>query len=53
MCCAFFLVGLGLSVQNAHANGFVASLKKHARTKMGLLHGSYGESDLVFPSTYR
>ncbi|KAI0760123.1 major facilitator superfamily domain-containing protein [Fomes fomentarius] len=49
MCCAFFLIGLGLSVQNAHANGFVASLKKHARTKMGLLHGSYGLGALVSP----
>ena len=40
MCCAFFLIGFGLSIQNAHANGFVASLNSSA--KMGFLHSSYG-----------
>ena len=44
MCCAFAVIGFGLSIQNAHANGFVASLRQHASTKLGLLHGSYGES---------
>ena len=42
MCTAFVLIGFGLSLQNAHCNGFVASLKRHAHTKMGFLHGSYG-----------
>ena len=42
MCCAFCMIGFGLSLQNAHANGFVASLKRDSPTKMGFLHGSYG-----------
>ncbi|KAI0676540.1 MFS general substrate transporter [Trametes maxima] len=49
MCAAFVLVGFGLSLQNAHANGFVASLKRHSHTKMGLLHGSYGLGALLSP----
>ena len=42
MCCAYLVLGFALSVQNAHANGFVASLKKDSHAKMGLLHGAYG-----------
>ncbi|KAM5531233.1 hypothetical protein V8D89_015099 [Ganoderma adspersum] len=49
MCCAFFLIGFGLSLQNAHANGFVASLKRDSPTKMGFLHGSYGLGALISP----
>ncbi|KAH9886092.1 MFS general substrate transporter [Cubamyces lactineus] len=49
MCAAFVFIGFGLSLQNAHCNGFVASLKHHAHTKMGFLHGSYGLGALVSP----
>ncbi|KAI0656948.1 major facilitator superfamily domain-containing protein [Cubamyces menziesii] len=49
MCTAFVFIGFGLSLQNAHCNGFVASLKRHAHTKMGFLHGSYGLGALVSP----
>ncbi|CDO77090.1 hypothetical protein BN946_scf184473.g34 [Trametes cinnabarina] len=49
MCAAFVLIGFGLSLQNAHCNGFVASLKRHAHTKMGFLHGSYGLGALISP----
>ncbi|EIW55087.1 MFS general substrate transporter [Trametes versicolor FP-101664 SS1] len=34
--------GFGLSLQDASANGFVASLKDNASTKMGILHAIYG-----------
>ncbi|KAI0332815.1 MFS general substrate transporter [Cubamyces sp. BRFM 1775] len=49
MCAAFGLVGFALSLQNSHCNGYVASLRRHARTKMGFLHGSYGLGALVSP----
>ena len=42
MCAGFVGIGFGLSLQNAHCNGFVASLKRSSRTKMGFLHGTYG-----------
>ncbi|RPD75475.1 MFS general substrate transporter [Lentinus tigrinus ALCF2SS1-7] len=47
MCCAFVLSGFGLSLQHAHANGFVAAL--NSPTKMGFMHGSYGFGALVAP----
>ncbi|KAI0656947.1 MFS general substrate transporter [Cubamyces menziesii] len=49
MCAAFGLIGFALSLQNSHCNSYVASLKRHARTKMGFLHGSYGLGALVSP----
>ncbi|KAI0631012.1 MFS general substrate transporter [Trametes polyzona] len=49
MCAAFVAIGFGLSLQNAHCNGFVASLKRSSHTKMGFLHGSYGLGALVSP----
>ncbi|OJT07475.1 Bypass of stop codon protein 6 [Trametes pubescens] len=49
LCAAFVLIGFGLSLQNAHCNGFVASLKKSSHTKMGFLHGSYGLGALISP----
>ncbi|KDQ58493.1 hypothetical protein JAAARDRAFT_193056 [Jaapia argillacea MUCL 33604] len=36
------IAGLGISLQNAQACGFVASLKEHASTKMCILHACYG-----------
>ncbi|KAJ4473093.1 MFS general substrate transporter [Lentinula aciculospora] len=39
---SFFLAGLGMSLQNAQANGFVGSLKKNKSTKLMMLHASYG-----------
>ncbi|KAJ3800932.1 MFS general substrate transporter [Lentinula aff. detonsa] len=41
--------GIGLALQDAQSNGFVASLKDHAETKMGLLHASYGAGALCAP----
>ncbi|KAJ3726717.1 MFS general substrate transporter [Lentinula raphanica] len=39
---SFFLAGLGMSLQNAQANGFVGSLKKNKHAKLMMLHASYG-----------
>ncbi|EIW55079.1 MFS general substrate transporter [Trametes versicolor FP-101664 SS1] len=41
--------GFGLSLQDAGANGFVASLKDNAATKMGILHAVYGVGALSSP----
>ncbi|CCL99206.1 uncharacterized protein FIBRA_01221 [Fibroporia radiculosa] len=49
MCVAFSFAGFGIALQNAQANGFVGSLKEHARTKFGFLHASYGLGALVAP----
>ena len=43
MCVAYCIIGFTLAVQAAQATGFVASLKKDSATKMGFLHGTYGE----------
>ncbi|KAF8664609.1 hypothetical protein AX16_000708 [Volvariella volvacea WC 439] len=45
----FGLNGLGFAWQDAQANGFVASIKKNAETKMGLLHAAYGAGALSAP----
>jgi len=36
-------------LKDAQANGFVASLKDNAETKMGLLHAAYGASIFCAP----
>ncbi|KAI0356007.1 MFS general substrate transporter [Trametes cingulata] len=41
--------GFGISLQDAGANGFVASLKENAATKMGVLHAVYGVGALSSP----
>lgn len=41
--CSFFITGIGLALQDAQANGFVASLEDNA-AKMGILHAAYGWS---------
>ncbi|KAF8827748.1 hypothetical protein HHX47_DHR4000377 [Lentinula edodes] len=46
---SFTINGIGLALQDAQSNGFVASLKDHAETKMGLLHASYGAGALCAP----
>lgn len=42
MCLAYVVSGFGISLQNAHANGFVASSRLNVPTKLGFLHASYG-----------
>ncbi|KAI0947983.1 hypothetical protein AcW1_009604 [Taiwanofungus camphoratus] len=49
MCLAFLFTGFGISLQNAQANGFVGSLKEHARIKFGFLHASYGLGAFAAP----
>ncbi|KAF8664605.1 hypothetical protein AX16_000705 [Volvariella volvacea WC 439] len=45
----FFLNGVGLAWQDAQANGYVASIKRNAETKMGILHAAYGAGALAAP----
>ncbi|KAI0346461.1 MFS general substrate transporter [Trametopsis cervina] len=45
----FVFNGFGISLQDAGANGYVASLKDNAETKMGILHAIYGVGALVAP----
>ncbi|OJT07473.1 Bypass of stop codon protein 6 [Trametes pubescens] len=49
MCLSFVIIGFGLSLQNSHANGFVASGRNHVSTKICLLHATYGFGALVAP----
>ncbi|KIK86997.1 hypothetical protein PAXRUDRAFT_831878 [Paxillus rubicundulus Ve08.2h10] len=41
--------GFGMALQDAQANGFVASLKDNAEAKMGILHAAYGAGALSSP----
>jgi len=40
---AFAINGFGASLQDAQANGFVASYKNNAAAKMGIIHAAYGK----------
>ncbi|KAF9013472.1 major facilitator superfamily domain-containing protein [Cyathus striatus] len=46
---AYGINGFGMSLQNAQANGFVASLKDNMTVKLGMLHGSYGLGAFTSP----
>ncbi|KAJ6595845.1 major facilitator superfamily domain-containing protein [Mycena vulgaris] len=46
---SFVINGVGMAIQDAQANGYIASLKHNAETKMGLLHGAYGAGALASP----
>ena len=39
---AYTINGFGESLEDAQANGFVASYKDNAAAKMGILHAAYG-----------
>jgi len=41
--------GVGMALQDAQANGFVACLKDNAEAKMGILHAAYGAGALSSP----
>ncbi|PPQ67224.1 hypothetical protein CVT26_007297 [Gymnopilus dilepis] len=47
--CAYIILGFGISLQGAQANGFIGSLQEHMSTKLGMLHGSYGFGALTSP----
>lgn len=46
---AFVINGVGIAIQDAQANGYIASLKHSPETKMGLLHAAYGAGALASP----
>ncbi|KAI0767878.1 MFS general substrate transporter [Irpex lacteus] len=45
----FVFNGFGISLQDAGSNGYVASLKDNAETKMGVMHAIYGVGALIAP----
>ncbi|KZT32778.1 MFS general substrate transporter [Sistotremastrum suecicum HHB10207 ss-3] len=45
----YVINGFGISLQDAQANGFVASLQENAAAKMGILHAAYGGGALISP----
>ncbi|KAK7056396.1 hypothetical protein VNI00_002950 [Paramarasmius palmivorus] len=46
---AYAINGVGIAIQDAQANGFVAAIKENAETKMGILHAIYGVGALCAP----
>jgi len=44
-----FIVGWGLALQHAQCNGFVASVREGAHSKMSMLHALYGAGAVVSP----
>ncbi|RDB30820.1 Bypass of stop codon protein 6 [Hypsizygus marmoreus] len=46
---AYAINGVGIALQDAQANGFVASIKDNAEAKMGFLHAAYGAGALSAP----
>ncbi|KAG2008461.1 MFS transporter [Coprinopsis cinerea AmutBmut pab1-1] len=49
LACSYYLIGLGMSLQNAQGNGFLGSLKEHMSTKLGIFHGIYGLGAFLSP----
>ncbi|KAF9239880.1 MFS general substrate transporter [Melanogaster broomeanus] len=45
----YVINGMGMVLQDAQANGFVASIADNAEAKMGLLHAAYGAGALSSP----
>ena len=39
-------------LQDAQANGYVASLDNHKEVRMGVLHAVYGQSEDLWPTAY-
>ncbi|KAG6902165.1 hypothetical protein C0995_003639 [Termitomyces sp. Mi166 len=46
---SYAINGLGVAMQDAQANGFVASFDTNAEAKMGILHAVYGAGALCSP----
>ncbi|KJA28717.1 hypothetical protein HYPSUDRAFT_1082544 [Hypholoma sublateritium FD-334 SS-4] len=46
---SFAASGIGISIQDAQANGFIAIVRHEGEKKMGLLHAAYGVGALVAP----
>ncbi|KAI0819203.1 MFS general substrate transporter [Trametes gibbosa] len=45
----YFVNGFGIALQDAGANGYVASMKENTSTKMGILHAVYGVGAFAAP----
>lgn len=45
----YFLNGFGGALQDAQANGFVATLSRNAEVKMGVIHAAYGIGAFASP----
>nr|GAT52960.1 predicted protein [Mycena chlorophos] len=46
---SYVINGVGMAIQDAQSNGYIASLKNNPEIKMGLLHGTYGAGALASP----
>ncbi|KAJ7353451.1 major facilitator superfamily domain-containing protein [Mycena albidolilacea] len=46
---SFALSGIGIAIQNAQANAYVASLEHNSEIYMGMLHARYGAGALTSP----
>ncbi|THU92145.1 MFS general substrate transporter [Dendrothele bispora CBS 962.96] len=46
---SYYICGIGVAMQDAQANGYMASVKRNGATKMGVMHAAYGVGALVAP----
>jgi fucose permease len=46
---SFFFGGIGMVLQDACANGFIATLSKDSEHKMAMIHAAYGVGALIAP----
>ncbi|KAL1740986.1 major facilitator superfamily domain-containing protein [Schizophyllum fasciatum] len=49
LCIGYVINGIGIAIQDAQANGYVASLANNSEAKMGMLHAAYGLGAFVAP----
>ncbi|KAL1705225.1 major facilitator superfamily domain-containing protein [Schizophyllum commune] len=49
LCVGYVINGVGIAIQDAQANGYVASLANNSEAKMGMLHAAYGLGAFVAP----
>lgn len=46
---AYTINGFGIALQDAQSNGYVASIRRNAETKMGIIHAAYGAGAFAGP----
>ncbi|KAI4520802.1 MFS general substrate transporter [Schizophyllum commune Loenen D] len=49
LCVGYVINGVGIAIQDAQANGYVASLANNSEAKMGMLHAAYGLGAFIAP----
>ncbi|KAL1676951.1 major facilitator superfamily domain-containing protein [Schizophyllum commune] len=49
LCVSYAINGVGMAIQDAQSNGYVASLTDKPESKMGMLHAAYGLGALTAP----